>query len=845
MRLLIVDDHELVRRGVRSLLLDQSEFEVCGEAIDGQDALEKARELKPDLIVMDVSMPRLNGLEATRQVRTLLPDCEVLMLSQHENPEMARQALKAGARGYVVKGSISKDLISAVRKTSRREYFFDPAILDQTPSAHIDLQEILKRSAGLEGALRQSEQLYRSTFELAAVGVAHVSPDGRWLRVNQKLCEIVGYSEAELLRLTFQDITHPDDLATDLAQTEKVRSGKLDTYSLEKRYIRKDGSLVWISLTVSGVRDARGKFDHFISVIEDISKRKQVEEALQRSERDLALALESSRTAMFDWDVIQKRGEWNSQMAAIYDFHPKNAYITAEEWGSLFHSVDRSRLVHEAEQVWKEGEEFTFEFRTVRQNGEIRWVLSHGRIVRDAAGNAIRMIGTHTDITSPKRVGIALQERQSELNEAQRLAKIGSWHWTPKTDTVFWSEELYRIAGRDPKSSAVSYHDHHTLYTPESWSRLQTAVNEALKNGTGYSIEIELIRSDGTKRCVIANGEAQRDSNGAVVSLRGTVQDITDRKVIEQELRENEERTRFSLEAANVGTWEWDVRTGQVRWSSNMELVHGQYPGSFGASFDSFLQGVFTEDREKVLQQIKLALSGEGKYRVEYRQYRSDGSLGWMEANGQVFFDADKQPLRMLGVCADVTERKTREQALRESEERFRAIVETTPECVKLVARDGTLLHMNSSGLQIVGAEHEMAVVGKSVYDLLAPDDRERFRTFNEKVCAGDKGSLEFDIVRLDGTRRHMETHAAPLRNPDGSMVQLAVTRDITQRKEAEETTGLLAAIVASSDDAIVSKNLDGIITSWNTGAERIFGYSAEEAIGQHITLIIPAGSFS
>src|SRR3984885_6607346 len=146
MRLLIVDDHEVVRRGVRSLLREQSEFEVCGEAIDGQDALEKARELKPDLIVMDVSMPRLNGLEATRQVRNMLPECEVLILSQHENPEMARQGRKGGGRGSAVKNSIFYALVTAVRKGSRREFLFFPAILDQTPSAHTDLQQILERS---------------------------------------------------------------------------------------------------------------------------------------------------------------------------------------------------------------------------------------------------------------------------------------------------------------------------------------------------------------------------------------------------------------------------------------------------------------------------------------------------------------------------------------------------------------------------------------------------------------------------------------------------------------------------------------------------------------------------
>lgn len=98
MRVLIVDDHEVVRRGVRSLILSQSSYEVCGEAVDGQDALEKARQLNPDVIVMDVSMPTLNGLEATHLIRAALPDSEVLILSQHQSPEMIRQAAKAGAR---------------------------------------------------------------------------------------------------------------------------------------------------------------------------------------------------------------------------------------------------------------------------------------------------------------------------------------------------------------------------------------------------------------------------------------------------------------------------------------------------------------------------------------------------------------------------------------------------------------------------------------------------------------------------------------------------------------------------------------------------------------------------
>jgi PAS domain S-box-containing protein len=134
----------------------------------------------------------------------------------------------------------------------------------------------------LEERLRESEQRFRSLFELAAAGMAQVGLSGQWLLINQKLCDIVGYTHEELLGRTFQHITYPADLERDLVQMRRLLEGEIQTYSLEKRYIRKDGSLVWINLTVSLVRDSSGKPAYFVSVIEDISERKQVEEERQR-----------------------------------------------------------------------------------------------------------------------------------------------------------------------------------------------------------------------------------------------------------------------------------------------------------------------------------------------------------------------------------------------------------------------------------------------------------------------------------------------------------------------------------------------------------------------------------
>ena len=294
----------------------------------------------------------------------------------------------------------------------------------------------------------------------------------------------------------------------------------------------------------------------------------------------------------------------------------------------------------------------------------------------------------------------------------------------------------------------------------------------------------------------------------------------------ERRFRESAEWLEVALEAGRMGSWEWHVAENRVVWSPALEALHGLEPGSFPGTFDAYQRDIHPDDREHVRRTIEASLSGDGTHQLEYRIVRPDGAERWVEGRGRVFRDEHGRVARLMGVCADITERKRAERAIRESEERLRAIVGATPECVKTVARDGTLLQMNAAGLAMIGAARPEQAFGRSIYDLIAPEDRARFREFNEAVCRGRGGRLEFDLVALDGRRRHMQTHAVPLAQPDGTLAQLAITRDVTEQRRAEEALRAAAefnrSIIESSTDCIKVLDLEGRLLMMAEGGQRL-----------------------
>jgi PAS domain S-box-containing protein len=284
-----------------------------------------------------------------------------------------------------------------------------PVLGDDGAIQHfVAIKEDITSYRQTEQALRESEQLFRMTFEQAAVGIAHVAPDGHFLRINEKFCELIGYSRAEMLSRRFQDITHPDDLNTDLSQVQQMLAGFIENYTLEKRYIRKDGSIQWVQLTVALTWHDDRTPKYFISVAQDISRRKATEQALRDSEERFRSLVTSTDDIIFTLDTQQRYTGVYGQWLAKGDFD-SNDFL-----GKRVTDIvgEAEAPVHQqANTMALQGNPVVYEWSTLNRVLQIALSPLH-----DETNQVYGLVGIGRDISNLKQV-------EQQLREAERFAR--------------------------------------------------------------------------------------------------------------------------------------------------------------------------------------------------------------------------------------------------------------------------------------------------------------------------------------------------------------------------------------------------------------------------------------
>ncbi|MDQ5926524.1 MAG: hypothetical protein QG554_1466 [Pseudomonadota bacterium] len=266
---------------------------------------------------------------------------------------------------------------------------------------------------------RASMERFHAYFDHSIVGLAITSLEKGWVEVNDALCTTLGYTRDELTHKTWTELTHPEDLAPDLAQFNRMLAGEINSYALDKRFIHKDGHLVYTRLAVSHVRKPDGSLDYVVAMVEDITERKRSELALENSEKQLRFVLQGSELGFWDWDIATGKVYRNEQWAAMLGYSHSEIQQTAKQWTDFIHPDDRERAWDSINAVL-EGRSaiHRLEYRMFQKDGSVRWILDQASVMqRDTDGTPLRMCGTHTDITALKQNELELEQHRHHLQK--------------------------------------------------------------------------------------------------------------------------------------------------------------------------------------------------------------------------------------------------------------------------------------------------------------------------------------------------------------------------------------------------------------------------------------------
>ncbi|WP_375391691.1 PAS domain S-box protein [uncultured Sphingomonas sp.] len=410
-----------------------------------------------------------------------------------------------------------------------------------------------------ELAMREREQQLTAVFDQTAAGLVQVDLAGRITRVNKRFCAIVGRPRDELMRLTLWDITHPDDIAADRTLVEAALAS--DTgYTHDKRYLGPDGAPMWVHDSVSVLRRSDGQPYGLLVVAIDITDRhaadaaaRRSEAALRDSEQKLRLAIEGARIGTWELDLTNGKGSWSDRTADIMGV-PPGTPLSARQRDAMIHPDDRARVRDGTARLAESGTEFHSEYRIVRPDGAVRWIASHGMIMRDAGGAPTRAIGTLRDVTERR-------EAQEQLGALNRTLEQQVAERTAERDRMWrMSRDLLLVIGRHRRVLSVNPAIHSLGYAPEEvigrplagfihpddWAATSAAVRAAAYHPIG-EFHARLRARDGEWRC-IAWTAAPGEGEAYVIG-----RDVTAETLRRNELAQAQEALRQAQKMESLG----------------------------------------------------------------------------------------------------------------------------------------------------------------------------------------------------------------------------------------------------------------------------------------------------
>ncbi len=627
--------------------------------------------MKPDGTLIEVNKAPLEagGLQAEDVIGKKFWDCYWWSYSEDVSREL-KTACERALKGDLVRYDVP------VRMRGGENMWID---FQLAPLFDEDGRVTHLIPSGMDiSARRRGASELRQTFEKIAIGLAHVAPDGRWLRFNNEIPKITGYPSKELELLTFADITHPDDLDKDLELIGKLTDGEIENYSLEKRYVRKDGSNVWVNIVVSALRDESGGLLYYIASVEDISKRVEALEELDRQRKFVERLTVIMPSVLYVFDLERKRNIWiNRRVTESLGYSEDEIReMDSNILGCLIHPEDLPSLEESFEEIKRapDGEIRQLEYRMRHRNGSWHWFRANDTPFRRGAdGRVVEMIGTTTDITREKLDAEAMKESEQRLSLGVTVAGLALVEIDFMGGTNRLSKEAAVLFGLGEKECVVPLESFHATFHPADDGKIQQAISKCMDpEGDGWSsLEHRVALDDGQIRWVKVRTQVFfQEKEGQMVPARAVLAalDVTAEKRAAEKILNSEERFRQVFEYAGTGITIRD-RTGML------ERANPAYCKLLGYTEKELrrippMDLIHLEGRDRYRLEIERLLERESDYfELETRYLPKNGDVVWVRKFVSWMRGADGAG-HLVALVTDVTDRRRTEQELREVSQR-------------------------------------------------------------------------------------------------------------------------------------------------------------------------------
>ncbi len=620
-------------------------------------------------------------------------------------------------------------------------------------------------------------------------------PEGVYLICNPAAAQLFGTPASEVVGKTDYDF-FPAAEAELYRGRDRQAAASPGPVKYHAWITLSDGRRALIETIKTAMRDSGGGLVGVLGIARDITAAKAAEKTM--GDRLLPCVILSCRLRPDGTTCVPYA---SAALEEFWGFRPEELAADAEAAWASVHPDDVAGMRAQIEESARLLAPFRGEFRVRHpRKGEV-WLEGQSTPVREADGS-ILWHGFLTDISDRKRMEEALRTSEAQLKDAQRLSGIGSWVFDVESGTVEWSESLYRLSGRDPASPPLRYEELPRFYTPESWQLLEPAMERALHDGTPYELDVQAILPDGRHKWRTMRGEAERDSSGRIVRVRGTSQDITERKLAEEEMRAAHAELAVIHAHAPVVflVVDEDLRVEKVNETAtrfagrpDRDMI-GLGPGGAIGCLNSLADprgcGYGPSCGQCVIRRAVLDT-------VQNRN-RHDGIEAWVTlvTGGEtarrclLVFTA---PLEVHGKrkalvsVLDITGRKKTEQELQVSEARFRTLTEDAPIAIS-ISRQGRVVYANPMYLRMFGFQSPGELYDRPAIDLFAPQCHDEVLELASRRAQGLPVPREYETIgrRADGSEFPMLVAVITMQFAEGPAKVFFIT-DLTAHKQAEE----------------------------------------------------------